>query len=712
MPDRASATPLLALDAVVFDTETTSLDPSRARLLELGAIRLIAGRVAADDRFHSLVNPGESVPPSSTRIHGIDAARLKDAPDFATAWPAFRKFLGGAVVIGHTIDYDLAVIANETKRVKLEFVVPRAIDVRFLAEIVEPNLSGFGIDELAAWLDVPVEQRHSALGDALTTARIFAALVPHLREGGIRTFAEAEAACREFTDAIAARHRAGWVDHNLVSSRTDAERTFARLDSYPYRHRIRDVMSAPPLFIAADARLSEAMEALTRERVSSLFVAPVLSAPGAVLHRAAATGILTERDVLRAMAKDGAAALDQPVGSLASHPLAAVHLDAFVYRAIGRMSRLKIRHLGVVDQAGVVVGALSARDLLRLRAGDALDLGDEIDEAPDRRALGRAWAKLPSVARGLLAEGVDVRDAAAVISSELGALTRRAAVIGEERMQDAGEGAPPGPYAVLVLGSGGRGESLLAMDQDNAIVFAEGEPGGPEDRWFAQLGTHIADILHEVGVPYCSGGVMAKNDAWRGSARVWRERVAHWVTRSNPQDLLSVDIFFDMRAVHGDGALAESLWRESLELVRDQIAFLKLLAEAAGPIDVPIGFFGIKTDNGRVDLKRGGLFGIVSAARILALRYHVAERSTRDRLKGVKALKVGAERDLESWIDAHGVLLSAILGQQLIDIAAGIPPSNSVELRRLGRAEQKALKEALKNLRHVDDTVRDLLTGN
>ena len=68
-------------------------------------------------------------------------------------------------------------------------------------------------------------------------------------------------------------------------------------------------------------------------------------------------------------------------------------------------------------------------------------------------------------------------------------------------MAEAGQGAPPCPYAFVVLGSAGRGESLLAMDQDNAIVFAEGEPDGAEDRWFARLGTHVAEILHEAGVP-------------------------------------------------------------------------------------------------------------------------------------------------------------------------------------------------------------------
>ena len=57
------------------------------------------------------------------------------------------------------------------------------------------------------------------------------------------------------------------------------------------------------------------------------------------------------------------------------------------------------------------------------------------------------------------------------------------------------------------------------------------------------------------------------------------------------------------------------------------------------------------------------------------------------------------------------MIVDAILAQQLVDIAAGRPPSNSVEVRRLGRGEQERLKEALKSLNHIDDTVRDLLTG-
>ena len=701
MADRLSATPLLALDAVVLDTETTSLDPTRARVVEIGGVRLAAGRVETTERFHALVDPREPIPPTSTRIHGIDDTRVKDAPDFATAWKGLVEFLGDKAVVGHTIDYDIAVIANESKRASLAFQAPRAIDVRVLAEFARPDLSGFSIEELAAWLGVEVEHRHSALGDALTTARIFTALVPRLRERGIRTFAEAEAACREYSDAIGHPGLAAFV------SRGDSQAAFARLDAYPYRHRIRDVMSSPPLFVPADVPLKSVMSLLMERRVSSAFVHP----KGVGHAFAQDTGILTERDVLRAIARGGAGALEQPVSKFSSRPLAAVPADDFVYRAIGRMSRLKVRHLGVVDESGIVIGALSARDLLRLRAGDAVALGDEIDEGADVHELAAAWATLPAAARGLVAEGVDARDIAAVISGELCALTRRAAILGERRMHEAGQGDPPVPYAVLVLGSAGRGESLLAMDQDNAIIFTEGEPDGTNDRWFAALGAHIADILHEVGIPYCKGGVMAKNAAWRGSAKVWRERVTDWIGRSSPQDLLSVDIFFDLRFVHGDGALAERLRRDTLDLAKDQVTFLKLLAEAAGPFEPPLGFFGIKTESGRVDLKRGGLFGIVSIARVLALRFHVAERSSPGRLAAVKTLHVGAERDLDSLIEAHGILLAATLKQQLADIGAGIPPSTRVEMRRLERIELDRLKEALGSLRHLDHLVRDLLTA-
>ncbi len=278
-------------------------------------------------------------------------------------------------------------------------------------------------------------------------------------------------------------------------------------------------------------------------------------------------------------------------------------------------------------------------------------------------------------------------------------------------MQDAGRGGPPVSYALLVLGSAGRGESLLAMDQDNAIVFERGEPRGPEDNWFAEFGTHVADILHEVGVPYCAGGVMAKNEAWRGSAETWRERIRHWIGRSSPQDLLAVDIFFDFLAVHGDGALAAALWRDAYQMTKGQAAFAKLLAESGADFVPPFGWFGLKTEKGRVDLKKGGLFVIVTTARVLAIVNGIAEHSTKSRIENVRALGLGSESDLNAMIEAQRVILSAILDQQLADIAAGRPPTNKVELKRLSRDDQAKLKDVLASIKHTDEMLRDLLVA-
>lgn len=706
--DRTSGgAPLLSLDAVVIDSETTGLDPRKARVIELAGVRLSGGKLAGDNSFRRLLRPaGEPIPAETTRVHGIDDAMVAESPLFADVWPDFKAFLGKAVVIGHTVGFDLAVLKRECDLAGLAWKRPRTLDTRLLAQIAAPELAGYTLETLAAWLGVEAAERHSALGDAKTTARVFLALVPKLRNHGIRTIAEAERACLALTSVLDDQMRIGWIDAVETPARADAERTLKRFDSYAYRHRNRDIMRTPPVFVEAGISVHDALARLAKEKISSVFVRPHAGSGGV---KTAEAGIVTERDLLRAVARHGAAALDLPVGQIMSRPLAAVSADAFVYRAIGHMNRLKTRHLGVVDEAGRVVGAMSARDLLRLRAGEAISLGDEIDDAADAHALAVAWAKLPRVAQSLLAEGLSGRDIAEVISRELGALTGQAAVIAERIMRERGEGAPPCGYALVVLGSAGRGESLLAMDQDNAVIFEQGEPEGDEDRWFAALGAHVADILHEVGVPYCKGGVMAKNAAWRGSVATWQNRIDHWIMRSNPGDLLSVDIFFDLRAVHGDGSLAVAVRQAAFDAAEGQVAFAKLLVEGISTPSSLKFFGGIRTVGGRIDLKTAGLFGLVAAARAIAIRHHVMDRSTSARLAGVKELVHVSETDLDALGEAQGVFLDLIVSQQVEDIAHGTPPSNAVAVKRLSARDRDRLRVALEAVAAIDDLTRDLL---
>ncbi|MCC6890009.1 MAG: CBS domain-containing protein, partial [Hyphomicrobiales bacterium] len=464
-------------------------------------------------------------------------------------------------------------------------------------------------------------------------------------------------------------------------------------------------MSAPARIVPPHTTLGEAIRQITTAKISSLYVHT-----GGAPPRPADTGIVTERDLLRHVAQRGAAALEESVGVAMSRPLAAVDADAFAYVAIGRMNRLGIRHLGVVDSSGTVVGALAARDLLRLRAQGGLLLGDDISQAETAADLAHAWARVQPVTAGLLAEGLSGREIAAIVSRQLGAMTRRAAVIAERQMRADGHGAAPQPYAVVVLGSAGRGESVLATDQDNAIVFAEGAADSAADRWFALLGEQVARILHEAAVPYCKGGIMAKNPAWRGSRATWNARIDHWLGRLDPQDLLNVDIFFDLLGVHGDTGMADALWRGAFEAAKGRADFAKMLVEVAGGTQPALGWFGrIRSEHGRIDLKKAGLFGIVSAARALAIRYHVVERSTPARLDGVKAALSSSANMLDTLKDAHAVFIDLILAQQVADIGQGLAPGNTVALERLGERERARLRSALEAVAHLNQVVRDLL---
>jgi DNA polymerase-3 subunit epsilon/CBS domain-containing protein len=313
------------------------------------------------------------------------------------------------------------------------------------------------------------------------------------------------------------------------------------------------------------------------------------------------------------------------------------------------------------------------------------------------------------MARSLIAEEVESRSITAVISSEIRILTRRAAQLAEARLEAEGRGRPPVAYAVLVLGSAGRGESLLAADQDNAIVYERGAEGGAEDRYFEALGTHMCAILDEVGVPYCKGGVMAKNRAWRMSREDWRATIDGWVRRQRPQDLLNVDIFYDGMPVHGQGALGEELWNYAYERGHGARDFLVALTEVARDRGSPFTLFGNfrLDDTRRIDVKKVGLFPIFGAARVLSIKHDVRARATPERLRGVAAKGVGSAADIEAVIEAHGTMLGVMLGQQLADAEAGVPLSPRVAVDRLDSAGRTSLRDALRQVETAIDLVSE-----
>ncbi|MCK5495096.1 MAG: CBS domain-containing protein, partial [Hyphomicrobiaceae bacterium] len=115
-----------------------------------------------------------------------------------------------------------------------------------------------------------------------------------------------------------------------------------RLDSFPYRHRVAEVMRTPVSVADPGMTLEAASRRMVEEKVSSLVT---LDEAGR------ATGIITERDIVRALAQDGAGAAADRIEAFLTSPVHDIREDAFVYKALGRMMARKVRHLVAVEPA-------------------------------------------------------------------------------------------------------------------------------------------------------------------------------------------------------------------------------------------------------------------------------------------------------------------------------------------------------------------------
>lgn len=706
----AAETPLIALDAVVLDTETTGLDVRADRIVQIGALRMHGGEILEAARFEAVLDPGVPIPEVATRVHGLSDADVAGKPGFAEVAPRLLEFIGNAVIIGHSIHFDLAVLRHEAARHRIAWPEPQALDVVLLAAGLDRWLVDTSLDSLALAMGIEIEGRHTATGDARATGRVYAALLGRLMAAGVRTLGEAQTLAQRAGDLIARQRDAGWFerpggrpDYGRAAMLAGGQRA---VDSFLYHQRLGDVMASPVISIGADASLHEAVSLMHEKRIGCLFV-----------ETGGAHGILTERDVLRALAEKGGAAGAMPVREGMSVPVISAPAETFLYRALGQMARRGLRYLGVTDAGGQLVGIFTLRSLLRERALATLSLGDEIAAATDARDLAKVQAALPKLAMGLLADGLDARAVCAVIAAEARDMTARAAELAEAELVAGGQGPAPADYALLVLGSSGRGESMLAPDQDNALVIADDYAGDldADADWFTRFAHRLTAILDEAGIPLCKGGVMARNRQWRKRLSEWRAQLEAWTRKHDPQAILNVDIFYDFTAVHvssGEGAqLAVALRAAATETAQAAPGLLRAMGELAGSHSAPLGMFGRirKDDEGRVDLKAGALLPITAGARVIALSQGVAALATPARLiEGAQRAGTG-ETDAGILADIHGFLLRIVLSQQIADIAAGIRPSNRVRVAGLGHQDRAHLQDALGRIELIHDLLRDVL---
>ncbi|MEM8689371.1 MAG: 3'-5' exonuclease [Pseudomonadota bacterium] len=176
---------------VAFDTETTGLSPKTDDVVQLGAVRVLNGRLVEGEFLDCYVNPGRPIPPASTKIHGVTDADVAGAPDFLTIGRTFHEFCRGAVIVAHNAPFDMGFLRRYEAEMGVAWDHP-VLDTVLLSAVVFGITEAHSLDALCARLGITIPDalRHTALGDARATAEALVTLIPLLENKGIASLAD------------------------------------------------------------------------------------------------------------------------------------------------------------------------------------------------------------------------------------------------------------------------------------------------------------------------------------------------------------------------------------------------------------------------------------------------------------------------------------------------------------------------------------------
>jgi DNA polymerase-3 subunit epsilon len=191
--------PIQDLRFTVLDTELTGLDERRDDIVAIGALHMQGGRIELGHAFQELVNPKAVLDGRTVVIHGITPSQLEAMPPIEGILAAFMGYTAGTVLVGHCLALDLAFLNRDARRLKIAPLRNAAIDTLSLYGWLRQRSAdhpAFSLDQsalslfdLAAAFEIPVEQAHTALGDAFVTAQLFQRFLPFLSQAGVRDLA-------------------------------------------------------------------------------------------------------------------------------------------------------------------------------------------------------------------------------------------------------------------------------------------------------------------------------------------------------------------------------------------------------------------------------------------------------------------------------------------------------------------------------------------
>ncbi|MDV8000506.1 DUF294 nucleotidyltransferase-like domain-containing protein [Rhodococcus sp. IEGM 1408] len=452
----------------------------------------------------------------------------------------------------------------------------------------------------------------------------------------------------------------------------------------------REAVTAPP-----DTTIRAAARIMTDHRVSALLVV----ADGRVV------GILTDRDIRSKVVAVGGDT-GTAVSTIMTPDPVTVDARTRTFDATLLQIERAVHHLPVVED-GAPVGMVTTGDLLRLAQTDPVYLAARISRAPDAAGVAERAARLLPLVGEFVRRGTAPQDIGRVITATADAATRRLIELAEAEL-----GPPPVPYCWVGLGSQARGELGVASDQDNALILDDAvDTAAGAHEYFAALAERVCAGLDGAGFPLCPGEVMASNPRWRRTCADWERQVGDWVHAPEADAVLHAQVFFDIRAVHGDTTLYLRVREQMLERSMGSRRFLGHLARIACEWHPPLGFFrGLVVARrgdyrNTLDLKAGGIAPVVQIARLYALSAGLSEVSTLGRLDAAAGAGLIGRSDAENLGEAFRFLRGLAYRHHARQIADDVPQDNHVDPSVLSSADRNRLRGAFRIIAGSQDAI-------
>jgi CBS domain-containing protein len=448
-----------------------------------------------------------------------------------------------------------------------------------------------------------------------------------------------------------------------------------------FNQPISSIYTRTPVFGNVSLSIREAATKMSRENISSLFLK---DADGRC------TGVLTEKDLTKKVIALGYDT-ERPVAEVMSSPIETISRQALIFEVLMRMMKSGIRHIAITDENEQIVGILSNRDILTAQGQSPVFLVREIATANSMEEIVDRHNKLPKQIMTLISSGANAKNLTRFITTISDTILNK--IIEFALMHHP---APPARFVFMILGSEGRSEQTLKTDQDNAIIFEDVPEASRAavQEYFLKFGETVCTLLDDAGYAFCTGDVMAKNPRWCQPLAQWKKNFSKWIHGAEGEDLLQASIFFDFRSGYGDGTLVDSLRAFLFKALDGWPGFLRHLTENAMYFRPPIGFFRnfVVESKGKhrdmFDIK-SAMTPIVDFARVYALKNHIEETNTLERLQQLNLKGVLQLEEYEELVKAYSFLLQLRLVRQVTAIVDDKDsPHNYINPKKITRIEK------------------------